>query len=213
MTEEEWLGAIEPYNLVTSAFLHKWTHPRAPRLLACAACRLAWNRFTDTRSQDAIEVAEQYADGKVTLKALAAAHKAARTAYQEARPRTTDRWLCSTAADTARPRNVISAMESVVMTISGSDQATLNDVVLSMIHDVFHRRMFRPITFLPEWRTSTVLALAQGIYDERAFDSMPILADALQDAGCSNEDILNHCRSETVHTRGCWVIDLLTGRV
>jgi hypothetical protein len=71
---------------------------------------------------------------------------------------------------------------------------------------------FRPVTILPEWRTSTVLALATGIYEEKAFDRMPILADALQDSGCSNEDILNHCRSETVHTRGCWALDLVLGK-
>jgi hypothetical protein len=69
---------------------------------------------------------------------------------------------------------------------------------------------FRPVTFEPAWRTSTVLALAQGIYDERAFDRMPILADALQDAGCEHTDILNHCRDEKAgHIRGCWVVDMV----
>jgi hypothetical protein len=71
---------------------------------------------------------------------------------------------------------------------------------------------FRPITLDPSWLTSTVLALANGIYTERAFDRMPILADALQDAGCDNENILNHCRAPGPHTRGCWVCDLLLNK-
>ena len=66
--------------------------------------------------------------------------------------------------------------------------------------------------FNPSWLTSTVLALAEGIYAERAFDRLPILADALQDAGCENPDILDHCREPGSHVRGCWVLDLLTGR-
>ena len=69
---------------------------------------------------------------------------------------------------------------------------------------------FRPAAKLdPRWRTSTVLALAAGIYAERAFDRMPILADALMDAGCGNADVLGHCRAETPHCRGCWVVDLV----
>jgi hypothetical protein len=64
----------------------------------------------------------------------------------------------------------------------------------------------------PTWRTSDVLTLARGIYDERAFDRMPILADALQDAGCTNDDILSHCRDTTPHARGCWVVDLVLGK-
>jgi hypothetical protein len=68
---------------------------------------------------------------------------------------------------------------------------------------------FRPVTLDSSWLTSTVLALARGIYEEKAFDRMPILADALQDAGCDNEDILNHCRQPGDHCRGCWVLDLL----
>jgi len=82
---------------------------------------------------------------------------------------------------------------------------------VSFIRDIFGNP-FRPVTFLPEWRTSTVLSLARGIYSDRAFDRMPILADALKDAGCDNEELLNHCRAETVHTRGCFAIDLILGK-
>jgi hypothetical protein len=72
---------------------------------------------------------------------------------------------------------------------------------------------FRPITFDPSWRTSDVMLLAQGISAERAFDRMPILADALQDAGCEHPDILDHCRDAgQVHVRGCWVVDLVLGK-
>jgi hypothetical protein len=66
---------------------------------------------------------------------------------------------------------------------------------------------FRPVTFFPKWRTSTVLALAQQMYDSREFSAMPILADALQDSGCEDEAILTHCRGPGPHVRGCWCID------
>ena len=68
---------------------------------------------------------------------------------------------------------------------------------------------FRPVTFAPAWRTDTVLVLARQIDESRDFSPMPILADALQDAGCDNEDVLNHCRGPGPHVRGCWVIDLI----
>ncbi|MDB5308713.1 MAG: hypothetical protein JWO38_2915 [Gemmataceae bacterium] len=70
---------------------------------------------------------------------------------------------------------------------------------------------FRPVTGQAAWRTSTVGALAQGIYADRAFDRLPILADALQDAGCDNLDVLAHCRADGPHTRGCWVVDMVLG--
>jgi hypothetical protein len=64
----------------------------------------------------------------------------------------------------------------------------------------------------PAWRTPTVVELAQAIKRDAAFDRLPILADALQDAGCDNAEILNHCRSGGEHVRGCWVVDLLLDR-
>lgn len=71
---------------------------------------------------------------------------------------------------------------------------------------------FRRTTTDPSWVTSTVTGLAEGIYADRAFDRMPILADALEDAGCDNADILAHCRGDGPHVRGCWVVDLILGK-
>jgi hypothetical protein len=81
-----------------------------------------------------------------------------------------------------------------------------------LLRDIFGNP-FRPATFDPVWRTSTAVALAQQMYDAREFSIMPILADALQDAGCDSDDILNHCRdANSVHVRGCWVVDLVLGK-
>jgi hypothetical protein len=54
--------------------------------------------------------------------------------------------------------------------------------------------------------------LAQAIYEERAFDRLPILADALEESGCYNADLLAHCRSDGPHVRGCWAVDLVLGK-
>ncbi len=70
----------------------------------------------------------------------------------------------------------------------------------------------RPAGFDPTWRASAVVALATGIYAERAFDRLPVLADALEDAGCGAPDILGHCRGSGPHVRGCWVVDLVLGK-
>jgi hypothetical protein len=84
-------------------------------------------------------------------------------------------------------------------------------VLADILRDVFGNP-FRPVTFFPSWRTDTALSLAHQMYESRDFGAMPILADALQDAGCDHEDILNHCRSRGVHVRGCWAVDLVLGK-
>lgn len=64
----------------------------------------------------------------------------------------------------------------------------------------------------PHWLSSSVAALATGIKAESAYDRMPVLADALEDAGCHNADILAHCRGDGPHVRGCWVVEMLLGK-
>ncbi|AWM42368.1 hypothetical protein C1280_24485 [Gemmata obscuriglobus] len=71
---------------------------------------------------------------------------------------------------------------------------------------------FRAVTLHPSWLTSTVLALAGQMYENRDFAPMPILADALQDAGCGNDNILSHLRSDGPHVKGCWVLDGVLGK-
>ena len=71
---------------------------------------------------------------------------------------------------------------------------------------------FRPVTADPRWLTTTVISLAYTMYEDRAFDRLPILADALEEAGCDDVDILDHLRGGGLHVRGCWVVDLLLGR-
>ncbi|MBN9117823.1 MAG: hypothetical protein J0I06_01415 [Planctomycetes bacterium] len=86
-----------------------------------------------------------------------------------------------------------------------------NQRELGIFRDIFGNP-FCPVAVEPSWLTSDVRALATGIYEDRAFDRMPILADALQDAGCDNDDILSHCRQPGEHVRGCWVVDLVLGK-
>jgi hypothetical protein len=90
-----------------------------------------------------------------------------------------------------------------------AEMAEQDRPLTQLLFDIFGNP-FRPVVFDPEWRTSTAVALAQQMYESRDFSPMPILADALQDAGCDNADILNHCREPNgVHVRGCWVVDLV----
>jgi hypothetical protein len=86
--------------------------------------------------------------------------------------------------------------------------------LVSAIRDIFGNP-FRPVAVDPDWLTwngGTVPKLAQAIYDQRRFQDLPILADALEEAGCTNADILNHCRQPGEHVRGCWVVDLVLGK-
>ena len=95
----------------------------------------------------------------------------------------------------------------------GSDTISeLRGCFVRLLRDIFGNP-FRPIIFTSDWRTDTAVSLARGMYESRDFGAMPILADALQDAGCDSDDILNHCRDEKqVHVRGCWVVDLVLGK-
>ncbi|HKB41479.1 MAG TPA: hypothetical protein VKD72_33945 [Gemmataceae bacterium] len=85
----------------------------------------------------------------------------------------------------------------------------------ALVRDIFGLLPFRPVT-IPQsslvWNDGTVVTLAKAIYQDRAIDCLPILADALEEAGCDNADILAHCRQPREHGRGCWVVDLLLGK-
>jgi hypothetical protein len=83
--------------------------------------------------------------------------------------------------------------------------------IANVVREIFGNP-FRPVTIEPAWQTATVVSIGQAMYDERAFDRMAILADALEDAGCIDAELLAHCRGPGPHVRGCWVLDLLLGK-
>jgi len=109
----------------------------------------------------------------------------------------------------------INATEGAVITEYFSQQVEARAAMLlllsGIVRDIFGNPL-RPAVIESTWLTSSVTSLAHAIYDERAFEHMPILADALEDAGCTDATILEHCRSGGEHVRGCWVVDLLLGR-
>ena len=93
----------------------------------------------------------------------------------------------------------------------GRSSAVGDETRRRLLTDIYGN-WFRRTRINSRWRTADVLGLARGIYDERAFDRLPLLADALMDAGCDSEDVLSHCRGEGPHVRGCWVVDLVLGK-
>ena len=113
----------------------------------------------------------------------------------------TARSAARAAADLQGERNVL---DSPVTIAEHREQTAL-------VHCLFGNP-FRPRPVCAAWLTRDVRDLADGIYAERAFDRMPLLADALEASGCTNADLTEHCRSTREHARGCWVVDLLLGK-
>jgi hypothetical protein len=82
---------------------------------------------------------------------------------------------------------------------------------VKLLHDIFGNP-FGAVILDPDWLTSTVTALARQMYDMRDFSAMPLLADALEDSGCTDAELLGHLRGPGTHVRGCWAVDLLLGK-
>jgi hypothetical protein len=234
MTEAEWLACVNPEKMLE--FLEEHCDSvesddrvgRKLRLFAVGCCRHVGYLLTNP-SHHALEVTERYVDGFVTQDERVKAADAAGKATNEYEGVDDCRYQAATAAYRTLDdivgnfTDVTEAVDYAACAVACPASLTpdRNDYdsrrydeakraeqshQASLLRDVFGNP-FRPVTSLPEWRTSTVLALARQMYDTRDFSAMPILADALQDAGCDNDDVLNHCRGPGPHVRGCHVID------
>jgi hypothetical protein len=225
MTEREWLRAKNPtllFDHLQSAVAASRTKQgrRRLHLVACGCCRLVWDHLTDPRAMIAIETAERFADGEARAtdvgKVARRLEKLTMGGYLPDDPGVQVRTavcMAATAASTTRPLLTAEAMLSFPLPLAGycGPPREARALIADLIRDIFGNP-FRPQGPDPTWRTSAVTALARQMYDAREFSAMPILADALQDAGCDCEDILNHCRAPGVHVRGCWVVDLVSGK-
>lgn len=218
MTEAEWLTGTDFYPMLK--FLDSKISPRKGRLLACACCRRLEGHLRDERSREAIAVAEQYADGLATKTALRKGRQAVRAAQQET-PRDGKhevQWNAYGAvAQAATEKDFLKAIDEAWL-VARSPATGIRvardpfpaNLLREIIGNPFRQSRVDPLWLT--WNDATVRRVAQAIYDERAFDRMPILADALHDAGCNSADILNHCREPVQHVPGCWAVDLLLGK-
>ena len=206
-----WLDALAPARTKAGR--------RSLRLFACGCVRLWWDDLTADVSRRAVEVAEEFADGRAGKSELARAHDAARTLYYDktAAHRSQRRTQRATyMAFATAGEKASSAAYAAICGFRVADEPTpaltqAERLQCDLFRCVFGNP-FKPPVFNKKWRSETVTALATGIYADHAFDRLPILADALEEAGCDDPAMLVHLRGPGPHCRGCWVLDLALGK-
>jgi hypothetical protein len=230
MTEAEWLKCADP-----DAMIERYggaSRARKLRLFLCACCREVWDFLCSEASRRGVEVAEAFADGLTNADELEHACRlivASMDLYGDEPIYDPAYWACRTTIAEGYPRCLVYAQRRNTVPIrdegvdypNGFDdyqrrchelEAAQTRVQASLVREIFGNP-FRPVSFDPAWRTNTALTLARQMYESREFGAAPILADALQDAGCDADELLNHLRdTSAVHVRGCWALDLLLGK-
>jgi hypothetical protein len=225
MTESEWLESTNPDPML-GHMLEKGSD-RKLRLFACNHWRLIWHLLHIDESplqqiRNAVEVAERYADGQACFAdlapwrrlALGVAAGTGRSGVTRALETIRNQTWWLPEMPTTREKDW-SAAERLVVRRAGEEQnKTIQEARLFLLREMFGNP-FQSVSINPSWlswNAGAVHKIAQVIFSERAFDNIPILADALEEAGCTDQAILDHCRSGGEHVRGCWVLDLLLGK-
>ena len=237
-TEDGWLRAQNP-GLMLKAVRNS-AGARRLRLATVACCRAAWPYIpayfevepSDEECHKVLDLSERFADGAAKHGELMTARRALagpdvpRGGPQH--PKVAAAWFASakdpvTACTEAAARllgiswggagELEMPSTRVAFGFGGKpgDWSAACLGMVAVVRDIFGNP-FREVTFDKKWRTDTALSLARQMCESREFGAMPILADALQDAGCDNDDILAHCRGDGPHVRGCWVVDLVLGK-
>lgn len=236
MNEAAWLTGADPTPMLK--FAQGKLRRRAVRLFACACCRRLWH-LLPADSRTGVEVAERFADGRASTAELDEAHARASAAVLAV---PTNIWsfevlrsrfatsavsdctkvtagtipdalaVASTAADARALDGALTGAKSAFNTTREEARAVELASQAEVVRELFGNP-YRPPRFSPDWATDTAVLLARQMYEAHEFSAMPILADALQDAGCDSDAILDHCRDTSLpHLRGCWVLDLVLGK-
>ena len=214
MNEAQWLAS--PDSLGMLRYLGKKASGRKLRLFAVACVRRIEGLLSDERSRRAAALAERYADRQVKRQELRAAAQEARAAANALYAATGDNHAALAATEAAAytaPRAAYAAAnfaESALGEWRSQERAAQAGLLRCVFGNPFRRPAVRR-TWLA-WEGGTVGKLAQAVYDERAFERLPLLADALEDAGCADPELLGHLRGPGPHVRGCWAVDLLLGK-
>ncbi len=222
MTEAEWLACADPALMLD--VLWDKASERKLRLFACACCRCSRQLLRNKDLRECLEVSGRYADGQATVEELAAAYRRSNglacNLYSGSTRRETHRWAEATAvanatAVTSQDYPMQSYAKDAAFMIGLAAGWKPNHRLCHLMRDIIGNP-YRPAPLIPRhvlgWNDATVRRLAEAIYQEGAYHRLPILADALLDAGCEDDAIVSHCREPGPHVRGCWSIDLLLGK-
>ncbi len=222
MTEADWL-ACDDVGAMLKCFPPKAT-ARKLRLFGVACCRRL--RGLDELSRHALDIAERYAQGLVGPDTLGVIRREVDTlaAALEDRAGSED----SPEAERAYHAGLAVVWAAMTPGYEGEDYAAAHAayyagrVAPGLAERQAQARLFADVLLVPPgltvppawlaWDGGTVTRLARSVEERQAFDRLPILADALEDAGCAEQAILDHCRGPGPHARGCWLLDLLLGR-
>jgi hypothetical protein len=208
-------------------FLVRQSSDRKMRLWMVACCRRIWDRLSDGPIRNAIEVAERYADGFAVEQEREAAFQAVMewdAACRGVEPNADDLVYDHTACLALNavsapgqqdlfhfPAFINSIMDPSYCPATAAQRINEMAIQAYLVREFFGNP-FRPVTLDSSWLIPMVTNLAHTIYDDQAFDRLPILADALEQSGCPSQDILSHLRGPGPHTRGCWALDLILGK-
>jgi hypothetical protein len=221
MTEGEWLTCTDPMPMLEYEKQRPSGSGRKQRLFACACCRQVDDLFEDARCLEAVQVGEQFAEGSADADDVVAAFEVTYELVEEQRNTQGDATVIADLANlTCQESSEIACYAyQYLLDLTVEDIRPVRQVWgLHVVRCIFGNP-FRPISVNSAWQTPTVTAVATAAYEERELpagtlnaDRLAVLADALEDAGCDNADILAHCRGSGPHVRGCWVVDLLLGK-
>ena len=214
MNEAKWLSCSELWTLLD--FMKRKAGHRKLRLFACACCRRIW-RLLPEHCQRAVEVTERFADGLASREELRSANDAESIVFRATQPTASYDWFDAFRAAGNMARAEAGAAfpnaphDHDDYLAAAARESTAAAAQADLLRDLFGNP-FRPAHIdrsWHAWRDGVVRKMAQAIYDRRRFSDLPIVADALEEAGCTESTILAHCRSGKEHVRGCWVLDLL----
>ncbi len=204
LRDDQWAGCTRPeLQFLTLRQLGREVSERKQRLLSAAYLHRVKGRLRDPLSLRAVDLCERVADdGGDSAEFEALRSELSGRRASEERWRTIE---LSVVRSALWFRDGCSPLAEYGQ--EGSELAAQAALVRDLWADPF-----RPVAWEPSWLTPTVVALARGIDADRAFDRLPVLADALEEAGCDAHEVLTHCRGEGPHARGCWVVDSVLGR-
>jgi hypothetical protein len=208
MTESEWLAAKDLRGMFRE--VQQTAGERKVRLFACACCRQVWPRLA-AKSRAAVATAERFADGQATQATLTRKQNAAWELVKTGEEETADEFAATIAWQAAFRILEAHADTFLRRAIRAVARRNARATVRTLLQDVFGNP-YRPLIADPAWlawRDGTIPGLARAIYDKRAFERLPILGDALEEAGCTDALVLEHCRGAGPHARGCFVLDAL----